>query len=57
VLHVQTDGQSTPCRNVNVSENQLLRMDVLQIVLSMTLVPVVELLVIICIICLYLQFA
>jgi len=39
-----------------MSETQLLRMDVLQMVLSMTFVPVVELLVIICIICLYLQF-
>jgi len=44
------------CRNVIMSETQLLRMDVLQMVLSMTFVPVVELLVIICIICLYLQF-
>jgi hypothetical protein len=54
VLHVQMDGKSTICRNVNVSENELLRMDVLQILLSMALVHVVELLVIICIICLYL---
>jgi len=36
------DGKSTLCRNVNVSENQLLRMDVLWIVLNMTLVPVVS---------------